>query len=216
MDNAISNAGSMPQERVIKEYGHKLVSLLDAAADVEVKYSLKLRYNRPTDPISAKIVDSLDAFADAARGRYANFAALGEPNLSREEPIARWWMNVAELILKSHYKGKPIQARVEGNAAAIDEIMSPYAMVLQSNESGNFMQDVHTASVRTGQTKVVQRFGRFYALTVVRWLSELLSELSRQACYTHQISAFFGLWEYLQTYTVPDEFLKKRKIWPLR
>ncbi|MBD9356993.1 hypothetical protein [Methylomonas albis] len=29
------------------------------------------------------------AFADASKGRYANFGSLGEPNLSQEEPIAK-------------------------------------------------------------------------------------------------------------------------------
>ena len=216
VDHAISNGGTMPDEKVIRKYGHKLVSLLDDVADFEVKHSLILEYNRPTDPISAKIVDFLDAFADAARGRYANFAALGDPNLSREEPIARWWTDVSTLILKSHYEGKPIQARVEANAEAVHEIMSPFTMVLHNTESGEAMQDVRTASLHTGQTRIVQRFGRFYTLTVVRWLSALLSELARQACHTHQIEAFFGLWEHLQTYTVPDEFLKRRKVWPLR
>ena len=216
VDHAISNGGTMPEEKVIKRYGHKLVSLLDAVAKIEVKHSLKLEYNRPTDPISAKIVDLLDAFADATRGRYANFAALGDPNLSREEPIARWWTDVATLILKSHYKGMPIQVRVEANAEVVHEFMTPSATVLYNNESGDTMQDMRTTSLHTGQTKIVQRFGRFYTLSIVRWLSELLSELARQACYTHQIDAFFGLWECLQTYTVPDEFLKSRKVWPLR
>ena len=214
VDYAISNGGTMPEEKVIKRYGHKLVSLLDAVADIEVKHSLKLEYNRPTDPISAKIVDLLDAFADAARGRYANFAALGDPNLSREEPIARWWTDVATLILKSHYEGKPIQARVEAKAEAVHVFMSPTTMVLHDNESGETMQDMRTTSLHTGQTKIVQRSGQFYTLTIVRWISELLSELARQACDTHQIDAFFGLWECLQTYTVPDKFLKKRKVWP--
>ncbi len=190
--------------------------LLNAAADIEAKHGLKLEYERPTDPISAKIVDVLDAFADASRGRYANFAALGDPTISTEEPISRWWADVATLILNSHYEGKPIQSRVEAEAAAIQEIASLFVMTIQSNESGDTMHDVHTESLRSGQTKVVQRFGRFYALTVVRWLSELLSELAMQACYTHKIGSFFGLWEYLETYTLPDESLKRRKVWPLK
>jgi hypothetical protein len=97
----------------------------------------------------------------------------------------------------------------------VDAVMSPVSMVLYFSETGDTMQDVLTASIRTGQTELVQRFGRYYALTVVRWLSEAFSELSRSACYTHNIDAFFGVWEYFQTYTVEDSFLKTRKIWPL-
>lgn len=77
------------------------------------------------------------------------------------------------------------------------------------------MQDVLSASIRTGQTGIVQRFGRYYTLTLVRWLAEVFSDLSRTACYTHDVDAFFGAWEHLQTYTVEDSFLRTRKVWPL-
>ena len=51
-------------------------------------------------------------FADASRGRYANFAALGDPKLGQEEPIRKWWGDVAELILEEQYFGKHAQERV--------------------------------------------------------------------------------------------------------
>jgi hypothetical protein len=176
---------------------------------------LKLEYPRPAAPVSVKIIQCLDAFADASRGRYANFAALGDPNLGKEEPIRKWWDEVAELILEQHYYGRPIQERVEGHAKVVDALMSPVSTVLHINESGDAMQDLLASSIRTGQTKLVQRFGRYHALTVVRWLSEIFSELSRFASYTHNADAFFGVWEYFQTYTIEDTFLKTRKNWPL-
>lgn len=216
VDHAITNGGTMPEEKVVKRYGHKLASLLKAAKDVEVKHGLELKYNRPTNLISDKIVDCLEAFADAARGRYANFAALGNPSLSKEEPIARWWADVATLILKTHYEGKPIQARVEAKAGAMYDALSEIGMVLDDDESGDIIQDLPRAFLRTGQTEVVQKFGRFYTLAVVRWLSELLSQLGFQAYCTHQIEAFFGMWEFLDPYVVPDQYLKNRKVWPLK
>jgi len=214
-DHAISNAGQMPDQKVIKRFGHRLKDLLDAAAVIETKYELKLTYERPTDPITTKIVDCLDAFADATRGRYANFAALGDPNLASDEPISKWWTDVAYLILKKHYEGKSVQTRTEANAAAIHQFLSPFSIVLHHDEQGSTMQDIRTASLHTGQTKVVQRFGRYYSLLLVRWLSDLFSELARKAAYGERYDAFFGAWEYLDTYTVPEEFLKRRRVWPL-
>jgi hypothetical protein len=214
-DYAISNKGQMPAESIVRKFGHKLVDLMDAADASTTKHGLKLHYARPTTPISKKIVECLDAFADASRGRYANFAALGDPNLGQEEPIRKWWGEVAELILKEHYFGKPIQVQVEGRASVIDALLSPVSMVLHINEAGDAMQDVRTSSIRTGQTELVQRHGRYSALTVARWLSDAFSKLSQLACYTHNIDAFFGVNEYFQTYTVEDQFLKTRKIWPL-
>jgi hypothetical protein len=214
-DHAIANNGQMPAEQVLRKYGHKLVDLIDAADTTATKHGLKLSYPRPSTAISAKIVECLDAFADAGRGRYANFAALGDPNLGQEEPIRKWWGEVAELILKEYYYGKPVQLQVEGRASVIGALMSPISMVRHINEAGDPMQDVRTSSIRTGQTDLVQRHGRYFALTVVRWLSEVFSKLSQVACYTHNMDAFFGVNEYFQTYTVEDSFLKTRKIWPL-
>jgi len=213
-DYAISNNGQMPDEQVVQRPGHKLVRLLNSAGDISARHSLRLNYPRPTAQISTAIVECLDAFADAGRGRYANFAALGNPNLKQEEPIRKWWGNVAKLILDKHYYGKPVQARVEGQAKTIDALLSPICMVSYFDEEGSTMQDLRSASIRTGQTKIVQRNGRFYTLLVVRWLSNVFSELSREACYVHNVRAFSGVWEYFYTYQVDDNLLKTRKIWP--
>ena len=216
VDYAISNSGNMPNQDVVRKFGHKLARLLDAVDGIEKKYSLNLPYKRLADDISDKIIDCLDDFADATRGRYANFAVLGDPNLSQHEPIQRWWDDVATLILERHYTGGKIQANIEARAEMVHKMLSPNSVVLQVNESGALMQDVHTASLRAGQAEVVQRFGRYYVLLVIRWISCVLSELSRKACYHHKLPAFFGVWEHLYTYTVNDDFLKRRKIWPLK
>jgi hypothetical protein len=213
-DYSIANNGHMPAEQIVRKFGHKLTHLMNVIAPIVAKHNLKLDFPRPSGVISTKIVECLDAFADAGRGRYANFAALGDPNLGEEEPIRKWWGEVAEAILGEYYYGKPIQLRVEGRASAIDALMSPFSLVLHINEAGDAMEDVRTSSIRTGQTDLVQRHGRYFALTIVRWLAEVFSALSQSACYTYNIKAFFGVNEYFQTYTVEDRFLKKRKVWP--
>jgi hypothetical protein len=215
-DYAINNNGRMPEEKEVRKFGHKLLDLANAVDAVSKTRDLGLRYTRPDTQISRKILECLDAFADARRGRYANFASLDEPNLSSEEPIGKWWDEVAEAILHQHYYGKSSQRRVEANAEVIDYFMSPISMVRQTDESGRMMQDVKSASIRTGQNKIVQRLGRYYALTIARWLSDVLSRIARTACHQHNVDGFFGIEEYFYTYTVDDSFLKNRKVWPLR
>lgn len=215
-DFAITNNGKMPEEKEVRKFGHKLIDLANAVDAIATKRNLGLRYMRPNAPISVKILECLDAFADARRGRYANFASLDDPNLSNEEPIKKWWDEVAEAILQQHYYGKPAQKRVETNAEIVDSMMSPFAMVLHTDESGRTMQDVKSASIRTGQTEIVQKFGRYHALAIIRWLSSVLAEIGHIACYQHNIGGFFGINEYFYSYTVDDSFLKTRKIWPLK
>ena len=212
---AITQNNQMPGKEVLKRFGHKLVELLKEVENIQANCSLKLDYPRPTTQISNAIVERLDAFADARRGRYVNFSTLGDPNLGKDEPIRKWWDEVAELILAEHYYGKPVQKKVEARAKVIDSLISPITIVRFTNEKGDALQDVESGSILTGQTAIVQRYGRFYALSVVRWLSDVFSKLSERACYAHQIDAFSGVWEFFYTYRVNDNFLRTRKIWPL-
>jgi hypothetical protein len=205
----------MPDEKVVRKFGHKLATLTNAADAVAQKHKMKLAYPRPTSAISVKIIECLDAFAEASRGRYANFVTLGDPNLGHEEPIGKWRGVVAELMLKEHYYGQEAQKRAEARAKAVDVIMSPFSSVLYFKETGEAMQDVLSSSLRTAQTEFVQRYGRYYALTVVRWLAQVFSGLSQSACDTHKLEAFFGVYEYFQTFTVDDASLKMRKVWPI-
>jgi hypothetical protein len=119
------------------------------------------------------------------------------------------------MILQSHYQGKEAQTKIEAQAQAVDALLSDHASVLHFSETGEVMQDVLAASIRTGQTAIVQRYGRYYTLVVIRWLADAFDEVARTACYQHKVAAFSGVWEFFQTFTVEDHFLRNRKIWPL-
>lgn len=216
IDHAIDAEGQLPGQAVIRAYGHKLIKLLDDVDTLCVRRSLQPDYARPTDNISNSIVACLDAFADAKRGRYANFQALGDPNFESEfEPIRKWWMEVAERILQKHYANTTKERRVNSNAELSHALLSDVSSVHYFNETGDVMQDVRTASVRTGQTEIVQKFGRYYALQIVRWLACAHRAISDLASHDMGLDAFYGHSEYFDTYRVDDNFLKTRKVWPL-
>ena len=212
---SISNGGGMPDEALVRRFGHKLGDLMDAVSAAAERSHFETEFQRPRNGIPRKIIASLDAFADANRGRYVNFSSLGNPSLGENEPINKWWSEVAELILAEHYYGKAIQARVERNATLVSNLTSSFTFVRHVSETGNIMDSVREASVRTGQTAIVQKYGRFYALTLVRWLAALYCKASRMAFHSHGVLAFFGSWELLSSYTLDDRFLKNRKVWPL-
>jgi hypothetical protein len=210
-DYAISNNGQMPPEEVVRSYGHELARLMDAVDAAITKHVVNLDYERPNNPICIKIVECLGDFADARRGRYANFATLGDPSLGNEEPVRLWWDKVAVLILKERYFGKGEQERAEAQASLVGQMISP-ACVSYTSESGDLIRDVESASILSAQNYTVQRWGRYYALTIVRWLADAFSKMASKACHTY----FFGVWEYFQTYTLGDSLLKRYKIWPLK
>ncbi len=209
-DYAIDN-GKMPKEQKLRKFGHKLLELVNEVDKISKKRSLNLKYTRPNTEISKKILECLDAFADASRGCYANFASLEALNLSNEDTIKKWWDEVRESVLQKYYYGKAIQEKIETNAEFIHWAMSSNSTVIYTNESGEMMLDIKSASIRTGKNGIVQKFGRFHALTIVRWLSNLLSEIARIACYGHNIGGFFGMNEFFALYTADDILLKARK-----
>lgn len=215
IDHALSNQGQMPPQEVVRRFGHQIEKLMDSVAEAVSRQSVTARFSRPKDSVSLKIIENLDAFADARRGRYANFEALGDPNLTAHEPISKWWNDVAEEILRQRYYGKNVQAQVEANAHMINALLGDQAFVLHTTETREQMTDLETASRRTGQTEIVQKWARYHTLTVIRWLASVYKALAWRAVYDYGYDAFFGSWEYFYTFTVDDSFLKTRKIWPL-
>lgn len=150
-------------------------------------------------------------------GRYANFEAIGNPSFDPDlEPVNKWWTKVVEPILTKHYRGSRREVAVKNNAQIIDAMIGHVSLVRFVDEHGSVMSDVQSASERTGQTKWAQKYGRFYALCVVRWLACIFADLSRSGGYEHGIVGLFGHYELFNTYTVDDSFLLSRKVWPLR
>jgi hypothetical protein len=216
-DYAIEHSGALPDQTVVRKFGHKLTTLAEKADQIAIKHGVALKFPKPTDPICWAAVDCLDVFADASKGRYANFEQIGNPAFDPDnEPVNRWWTKVVEPILDKHYRGKPAEAGVRERAAIINATLGSISSVLHVDEEGAMMTNVATASERTGQTSWARKYGRFYTLSVVRWLSDIFGELVYAAAYGKQIDALFGHNEFFTTYRVSDDFLLTRKLWPLK
>ena len=216
-DYAINNEGDLPKKEQIRKFGHNISDLLKKVNEISLNQKLDISYKRPSCQISTAIITCLDSFADAKKGRYANFEILDPLSANKQyEPVSKWWNDVAEPILQKHYFNKAVEKNVVQNAEIISQLMDEHSLVLYRNENGGIMQDLKTSSIQTGQTKIVQKFGRFYTLQIVRWLASVFIELSRDGEYKHQIDVLFGHYELFYSYSVEDHFLKNRKIWPLK
>jgi hypothetical protein len=214
-DHAIENNGVFPDPSLIRGYGHNLVKLVASVDNVIKKRAINLEFTRSNDAISNAVLECLHSFADAKSGRYANFQSLGNPNLTGEfEPIRKWWSEVGNPILEKHYRGTQKERRVQQNAEFIHRKLDSVSVVLFFDESGDMMNDVRTASTRTGETQLVQKYGRFYTLGIIRWLANTYREIAQTACYENEIDAFFGSWEFLDNFRVSNSFLLTRKVWP--
>lgn len=215
-DYAIAHAGALIPEKEIRKFSHNIADLLGKVDEISKARSLSLQYSRPRGKISSAIVECLDSFADARRGRYANFQAIGDPDFTNQfEPVSKWWTDVAKPILAKHYHGTARELKVKANAQLIDQLIGDMTLVLHRNEAGDVMQDVRTASERTGETRLVQQYGRYYTLRIIRWMADIFICLSHEGGYRQGLGILFGHYELFHTFTVEDEFLKTRKVWPL-
>ena len=211
---ALSNRGMMPNEKLVHRFGHNINDLLNTVEEIEQTRTLELCYSRPKDNIAVAIVENLDAFADAKRGRYANFAAMGSPSNDENEPIKKWWEEVAVLVLNERYYGKPVQQKIESNARILGDLLSEIAVVHHTSETREHITDAETALLRNRQSDLVQKWARYHILTIIRWLAEVHRKLSLLATDAG-LHAFFGSWEFFDCYRVDDKLLKTRKVWPL-
>ncbi|KPH88739.1 hypothetical protein [Komagataeibacter intermedius] len=213
---ALENNGALPGQSVVRKYGHKLRELIAQVGMIAEKRSITVPHIGPDHPICTAVINCLDAFSDASKGRYANFEAIGNPSFDpANEPVNKWWTEVVEPILDNHYRGKKGEAVVKRRAAQFGAMADCYMFVLFTDETGNVMSDATTASERTGQTKWAQNYGRFYTLSVVRWLSYIFDEMTHMAGYQPGLESLFGHYEFFRTYMVNNHFLLKRKVWPL-
>lgn len=215
-DHVLTHRGQLPKQLIFKKFSHDLTSLADEVHRISHSHKLTLRYPRPTDPISGAVLACLAAFADASRGRYANFETIGNPNFNAaEEPIAKWWREVVEPSLENHYRGKSTEARVKVRAQIMNALIGDISQVHYFDESGRTLSDIETASERTGQTEYAQKYGRYYTLTTVRWMMDVFTELTRTAGYQDGFETLFGHYEFFSGFRGDDRFLLTRKRWPL-
>lgn len=195
-DYAMEHGGVLPAQTVVRRFGHRLTELIEKAHNIAAKHGIRLQFSKPDDPICWAIIDCLDAFADASRGRYANFEQIGNPAFDpNNEPVKRWWTKVVEPILERHRGGA-----VEGS--------------LHTKEQGEMLTDPAHACEFTEQAARAQQYGRFYTLSVVRWLSGIFDKLVDEAALGKKMSVLYGHNVSLATYRVPDELLLTRKLWP--
>jgi hypothetical protein len=199
----------------LRTKGHSISAILSEVEKVQLRRGITLYYPRPSSPIAANVLASLDDFAAASRGRYANHATL-TGNQSPHEPIKGWWNNVCEPILDKHFRGTSREARALQESQAVGEVLSQVSVTLHFHEDGSVITNPSRASLMTHERQITQKWGRYYSLVHARWLAELFTELTRGAGYAPGSEIFFAHYERLATLRVPNDFLQSRKNWPLQ
>lgn len=214
VDYVIDNKGKMPSEKLVKDFGHKINELIKLVESIEIKHDVKSRFYLDKDDITKSIIENLDAFADAKRGRYANFSSLDNPQHIKHESVSKWWDEVSIKIIKKYYHGTKSQKKLEIDAGFLNISSSRNFIVMHTDENRGKIDDLGSMIRRSKENSISQKWSMFYTLKMVRWLSAIYKDISGSACYINNHEAFFGSWEFFDVYHMDDKYLKSRKKWP--
>lgn len=199
-----------PSGKVMKGYNHNISGLLEEVYRIAELHDLQLLYPNEKNIISDAIISSLNHFADAQKGRYANIHALEKNKSNTEfEPI-RWWSEkVDRLILGYHWKNTSKSKKLNNIATKIADQLNDSWFIISTNESGNTM-NLEDIFQRSGSNKVLFKYRMYYTLVIIRSVSEIFNKLSQK----NYLNEFSGLYEFFQGFCLNDPELLKYKKWP--
>ena len=212
-EHAIRNNGSFPTDSDLRRIGHDLRKLLPRCAAIGKTINPKRVYaSRPVDPIHQGIEETLSEFA--TKSRYYNLNHIAGAAEQQTDPIIMWWENVAKPICERHYS-EPQRRKNAAKAAVVAGVLDSHSVVRHYREDGAEINEISALVAHAGVTAVVQKYGRLYALQIVRWLASMLSELSHRGAYQKRIEPLLGLNEPFAIFGNDDQYFLSRRIWSI-
>jgi hypothetical protein len=213
-DYAIENNGSFPSNDTLRKISHDIDKLLNYCDILSAKYRHGKKFaERPNSEIHAGIIKTLNEFAKQSRYYNLNYIT-GEISPKAPEPISVWWQRVGQPILKKHYNEKKHKRDIE-QAKLMNELLRDHVMVMHHDENGNNIDNMETFITHGAGTKIVQKYGQFYTLQIIRWLAFLIDDLSHIGAYKKRIEPLLGLNERFVIFMNEDSLFKGRKTWSI-
>ena len=191
------------------QIGHNISMIYQQSKAIIPKYSISMKFlQNLDDSVHQAILSILSEFAMG--DRYSNIDLLvgrGRQN----DPIATWFRQVDQPI----YQGRVAQKKkdaIQRNAAAVESILGPHAMVLHTSETGDEVTDVEQASQMTGMYEAVAPYRQLYVVQVIRYWVELLGSLQYKAMGAGgEDIPHFG--EIFALFYNDDSYIRTRKTW---
>jgi len=210
VDHYIETGGNFPDSSYLKnEIGHKLTLLYDKSQDVIGRRSISLRFlPNLGGPIHMAMVKVLHDFAEG--DRYSNVNLIVGSRRTGD-PVAAWFNEVDLPLFNARVTQRKKQT-IAHNAAVVAKLMDDAAYVLHTSETGSEITDLEEASSRTGMYEAVAPYRQLYVLQIIRYWTELLSELEYRAqALGKEDIPFFG--ELFGAFYNEDSYLRTRKTW---
>ncbi|WP_428674880.1 hypothetical protein [Reyranella sp.] len=211
IDYAVRHSGALMPERMLRKYGHDIGLLFADARLARARTASRSDiFDLPANGIEADIIRFLTKFSKSTR--YYNLDYLSGVAVTVDDPIREWFDSIGSRIFEAHYKPSD-QRRDRARAEIVDALIGSHSAVFHTAEDGSALTTVSSASFRTAQNKVLQKYGTFYCAKIARYLYILLHDLEKPG---HQVGLdVAGLHELFFIF-LEDRYLLSRKTFPPR
>ena len=215
VDHVLENRGDFPPYSSLKNQGHHLHRLLDISDKIAERHGLTIENIRlPRTLIHNGIIQVLSDFASNITRYYNLDLVTMAPRVAEvSDPIRAWYDKVVTPVLEKHCDAQR-QKKYQRNAEIIDALLGPSSVVQFHSERGDEMNTIYKASLQTGMTEFAKPYVRMYVLQLVRFLAQLLSELSYMS-HKAMLDAIPHLGEFFAIFDNSDNYFKKRKTWSI-
>ena len=207
-DYANNNYGAFPDQSYLRHLGHNLIAIFDEVEGIMKNEQVKDELQRPRDAATNAITENLSKFAEAKLGRYANFLGMENPSCIENEPLSGWWTEVGEKILEQHYYKMDAEKSTKILATACKKGVGKIDTSAFTDECGNAQLGTDKLFIHIEKTKIVQKWSKFYTLTIVRWLARSYFYIIRNS----KSPVFYGSDYHFNCYRVDDENLLTHSI----
>lgn len=211
LDYYILNNGVFPQEEYVRQYEHKIQTLLIKSQEIAKNQQINFHFLcKLDDEIHQSIIDVLSNFA-VSSGRYSNINVLLGKNGGKNDCMYQWFTNVDKKLFEKCISSKK-KVRILDEATEVGKILEQFSSICYATEDNTQLSNAVEASKRTGIWEAVAPYRQVYTLQIIRYFAELLIELGDKAWQMHLTDIPF-LREIFGQFLNDDAYFRRRKTW---
>lgn len=206
LDYYISNNGTFPNQKTMKEIGHNIVSIHEKLTNIINLRNYKFHFLQSLDSaIYNNILQIISNFAIKDRYENLNFILNG----TQEVILLSEWYNNVDLLLFEKHITKSKQQMIIHNASLFEKLTSNFTYILHIDEENNEISNVYTASLKTGIFDAVSKYRKLYLARIVRYYTEIIWNLQHDAM-SFQNGDIPWFSEMFGCFYNEDSYLKRR------
>lgn len=209
MDHMLTNYFSPPSRKQLKAYGHDLIDLYDACAEVSTRFKNNVPISNNLEPITLEILKLLSDFAESMR--YHNLDALSNasPGIDPLKQIG----SILKKILQTDGNPKIIQ-KIKNEGKIISKLLEEGSIVRAQGLEG---QDMSLSEIYI-EPNLHEHATKYAVLRITQLidpLRELIRDISHQAQSSKtRLAEIPYMHEFLSWMSCEPRYTLNKKQWP--